>query len=227
MTTRVVIADDQAIVRSGLRVLVARDPGITVVGEAATGKQAVEVAHALRPDVMLMDIRMPGIDGIQATREILRDPTTAGTRIIVLTTFDSDENVFDALHVGASGFLLKDTEPDELRRAVQVVAAGDALLSPSVTRRLIRAYVRQPTARSVPSVAKAGLTERETEVLILVANGMSNDDIADHLVISRTTAKTHVSRAMTKLGVHDRAQLVIAAYQSGLAQPACGRDQPQ
>jgi DNA-binding NarL/FixJ family response regulator len=221
------IADDQAIVRSGLRVLIDRDPGLTVVGEATTGDQAIESAGALRPDVILMDIRMPGCDGIQATREILHQSSTAGPRVIVLTTFDSDQNVFDALRAGASGFLLKDADPEELRRAVHVVAAGDALLSPSVTRRLISAYVRQPAAPALTSASAAGLTGREREVLILVARGMSNDDIARHLVISRTTAKTHVSRAMTKLGAHDRAQLVITAYESGLAHPAGGRDQPR
>jgi DNA-binding NarL/FixJ family response regulator len=224
MTAHVVIADDQAIVRSGLRVLIDRDPGLAVVGEAATGHRAIELARTLRPDVILMDIRMPGLDGIQATREILGHPPTSGTRVVVLTTFDSDQNVFDALRAGASGFLLKDVDPDELRHAVHVVAAGDALLSPSVTRRLISAYVRRPAAPPPTSIAIAGLTARETEVLVLVARGMSNDDIARHLVISRTTAKTHVSRAMAKLGAHDRAQLVIAAYESGLARPAGGRD---
>jgi DNA-binding NarL/FixJ family response regulator len=223
MTTHVLIADDQAIVRSGLRVLISRDPGLTVVGEAATGRQAIDLARELRPDVILMDIRMPGLDGIQATREILQRPPTASIRVIVLTTFDSDQNVFDALRAGASGFLLKDADPDELRRAVHVVAAGDALLSPSVTRRLISAYVQHPTSPPLKPAHTAGLTEREMEVLTLVARGMSNNDIARHLVISPTTAKTHVSRAMTKLGAHDRAQLVIAAYESGLAQPPAGR----
>jgi DNA-binding NarL/FixJ family response regulator len=223
MTTQVLIADDQAIVRSGLRVLISRDPGLTVVGEAATGRQAIDLARELRPDIILMDIRMPGLDGIQATREILQRPPTVGIRVIVLTTFDSDQNVFDALRAGASGFLLKDVDPDELRRAVHVVASGDALLSPSVTRRLISAYVQHPASPPLKPATTAGLTERELEVLTLVARGMSNNDIARHLVISPTTAKTHVSRAMTKLGAHDRAQLVIAAYESGLAQPPAGR----
>jgi DNA-binding NarL/FixJ family response regulator len=223
MTTQVLIADDQAIVRSGLRVLISRDPGLTVVGEAATGRQAIDLARELRPDVILMDIRMPGLDGIQATREILQRPPAAGIRVIVLTTFDSDQNVFDALRAGASGFLLKDADPDELRRAVHVVASGDALLSPSITRRLISAYVQHPTSPPLKPANTAGLTERELEVLALVARGMSNNDIARHLVISPTTAKTHVSRTMTKLGAHDRAQLVIAAYESGLAQPPTGR----
>jgi DNA-binding NarL/FixJ family response regulator len=220
VTIRVLIVDDQAIVRAGLRVLIDRDPGLTVVGEAVTGEQAVEFARALRPDVILMDIRMPGLDGIQATQEILAHPTTAGIRVIVLTTFDTDEYVFDALRAGASGFLLKDADPAELRRAVRVVAEGDALLTPNVTRRLITRYTQQPTEPSLVPATVAGLTERETEILVLVARGLSNEDIASHLHLSRATVKTHVSRAMTKLGAHDRAQLVIAAYEWGLAQPA-------
>jgi DNA-binding NarL/FixJ family response regulator len=213
------IVDDQAIVRAGLRVLIDRDPGLSVVGEAVNGAQAVEFARTLRPDVVLMDIRMPGLDGIQATRELLADPATAEVRVIVLTTFDTDEYVFDALRAGASGFLLKDADPAELRRAVHVAAEGDALLTPSITRRLITKYTRQPADPSLVPATVAGLTERETEVLGLVARGLSNEEIAGHLHLSPATVKTHVSRAMTKLGAHDRAQLVIAAYEGGLARP--------
>ena len=219
MTITVLIADDQTIVRAGLRVLVDRDPELTVVGEAATGDEAVAMARESRPDVILMDIRMPGLDGIRATGILLDDPATAGCRIIVLTTFDSDEHVFDALRAGASGFLLKDTNPAELRRAIHVVADGDALLAPSVTRRLIGAYARQPVTPSIVGVALAGLTDREKEVLVLVARGMSNGDIAAQLVISPMTAKTHVRRVMAKLDAHDRAQLVVAAYEAGLTKP--------
>ena len=227
MTIRVAIADDQPLVRAGLRVLVDRDPGLTVVGEAATGDQAVQLARALRPDVLLMDIRMPGKDGLQATREILSRPDITGTRVIVLTTFDTDEHVFDALRAGASGFLLKDTDPAELRHAVHVVAGGDALLSPSITRRLIAQYARQPAAPPLVPAATAGLTGREMEILGLVARGLSNDQIATHLHLSKATVKTHVSRTMTKLDAHDRAQLVIAAYEAGLAQPPTRAPNPR
>jgi DNA-binding NarL/FixJ family response regulator len=220
---RVMIVDDQAVVRAGLRVLIDRDPDLTVVGEATTGDQAVLIARTLRPDVVLMDIRMPGGDGIKATRELLAHPDTADTRVIVLTTFDTDEYVFDALRAGASGFLLKDTEPAELRHAVHVVANGDALLTPSVTRRLITQYTRQPAEPALVPAAIAGLTERETEILGLVGRGLSNEEIASHLQLSRATVKTHVSRAMTKLDAHDRAQLVIVAYEEGLAVPGPAR----
>lgn len=220
MSTTVLLADDQAIVRAGLRVLIDRDPALGVVGEASTGDLAVSMCRALRPDVVLMDIRMPILDGIQATRAILADPATARTRIIALTTYDTDDHIFEALRAGASGFLLKDTPPDELRRAVHTVAAGDGLLSPSVTRRLISHYARQPIPAAGPSpVAEAGLTDRETEVVTLVAGGMTNDEIAHHLTLSLATVKTHVSRAMAKLRVHDRAQLVIAAYRSNITRP--------
>jgi DNA-binding NarL/FixJ family response regulator len=219
VTIRVLIVDDQAVVRAGLRVLIDRDPDLTVVAEAVNGGQAVEVARTVRPDVVLMDIRMPGLDGIEATRELLAHPDTAGVRVVVLTTFDSDEHVFDALRAGASGFLLKDADPAELRRAVHVAAGGDALLSPNVTRRLITRYTQQPADPPLVPAAVAGLTERETEVLRLVARGLSNEQIAAHLHLSPATVKTHVSRAMTKLGAHDRAQLVIAAYEAGLARP--------
>jgi DNA-binding NarL/FixJ family response regulator len=219
VTIRVLLVDDQAIVRAGLRVLIDRDPGLTVVGEAVTGEQAIELARTLRPDVAMMDIRMPGLDGIQATRELLAHPATANVRIIVLTTFDTDEYVFDALRAGASGFLLKDADPADLRRAVHVVAEGDALLTPAITRRLITRYTQQPTTPPLLPATAAGLTERETEILGLVARGLSNEEIASHLHLSPATVKTHVSRTMTKLGAHDRAQLVIAAYESGLAEP--------
>jgi DNA-binding NarL/FixJ family response regulator len=219
VTITVLIADDQTIVRAGLRVLVDRDPELTVVGEAATGDEAVVLARESRPDVILMDIRMPGLDGIRATGILLDDPATAGCRIIMLTTFDSDEHVFDALRAGASGFLLKDTNPAELRRAIHVVADGEALLAPSVTRRLIGAYARQTVVPSTVGGKLAGLTDRETEVLGLVARGMSNGDIATRLSISPMTAKTHVRRLMAKLDAHDRAQLVVAAYEAGITKP--------
>jgi DNA-binding NarL/FixJ family response regulator len=219
MSTQVMIVDDQAVIRAGLRVLVDRDPDLTVVGEAVTGQQALQLAPTLRPDVVLMDIRMPGLDGIQATRQLLAAPDTAHLRVIVLTTFDTDEYVFDALRAGASGFLLKDADPAELRRAIHVVAEGDALLTPNITRRLIDQYTRQPVEPRLIPATPAGLTDRETEVLGLVGRGLTNDHIAGYLQLSPATVKTHVSHAMTKLGAHDRAQLVIAAYEYGLVQP--------
>jgi DNA-binding NarL/FixJ family response regulator len=224
MSIRVMIVDDQAVIRAGLRVLIDRDPDLTVIGEAVTGEEALERAGVLRPDVVLMDIRMAGLDGIQATRRLLADPRTAHVHVIVLTTFDTDEYVFDALRAGASGFLLKDADPADLRHAVHVVAAGDALLTPNITRRLITRYIRQPAEPDLLPASIAGLTERETEVLGLVGRGLTNDEIAGHLRLSRATVKTHVSRAMTKLDAHDRAQLVIAAYEYGLVRPG-ERDQ--
>jgi DNA-binding NarL/FixJ family response regulator len=223
VTVRVMIVDDQAVIRAGLRVLIDRDPDLTVVGEAVTGEQALELAGSLQPDIVLMDIRMPGLDGIQATRQLRAEPRTSGIKVIVLTTFDTDEYVFDALRCGASGFLLKDADPVELRRAVHVVAEGDALLTPNITRRLIDRYTRRPAEPELPPAAMAGLTERETEVLGLVGRGLTNEDIAAHLRLSQATVKTHVSRTMTKLGAHDRAQLVIVAYECGLVRPG-GRD---
>jgi DNA-binding NarL/FixJ family response regulator len=214
---RVLIADDQALVRAGFRVLVDSAPDLEVVGEAADGLQALELARSTCPDVVLMDIRMPEMDGLTATRELAADPD--GPRVIILTTFDIDEYVFEALRAGASGFLLKDTDPSELLTAVRVVAAGDALLAPSVTRRLIEEFATRPDPHRTPPEALAVLTEREREVLALVARGLSNQEIADELVISPATAKTHVSRVMMKLGARDRAQLVVVAYETGLVQP--------
>jgi DNA-binding NarL/FixJ family response regulator len=212
---RVVLADDQALVRGGFRALLDAQDDITVVGEASSGDEAVAVTTRLRPDVVLMDIRMPGSDGLSATRRIGDDPALASVRVVILTTFELDEYVFEALRAGASGFLVKDTEPLELLRAVRAVADGDALLSPSVTRRLIEAFAVQTTDPQ-PSVDLDLLTNREREVMALVAAGLSNDEIAARLFVSPATAKTHVNRAMTKLGARDRAQLVVFAYESGL-----------
>ncbi|HEY5505971.1 MAG TPA: response regulator transcription factor [Coriobacteriia bacterium] len=212
--TRVLIADDQALVRAGFRVLIDSARDLEVVGEAADGVQAVTLARSTRADVVLMDIRMPEMDGLAATRELLagEDPP----RVIILTTFDIDEYVFEALRAGASGFLLKDTEPEELLQAVRVVAEGDALLAPSVTRRLIEEFATRPDPHRTPPEALSVLTEREREVLSLVARGLTNHEIATELVISPATAKTHVSRVMMKLGARDRAQLVVIAYETGL-----------
>jgi DNA-binding NarL/FixJ family response regulator len=216
MSIRVLLADDQTLVRSGFRALLERADDIEVIGEAADGAEAVERARADRPDVVLMDIRMPGLDGLEATRRITADPSLESVRVVMLTTFELDEYVFEALHAGASGFLLKEVEPDELREAVRVVARGDALLSPSVTRRLIQEFVAKPGRHRPQPERLEQLTEREREVLGLVALGLSNQEVAERLVISPATAKTHVSRTMLKLHAHDRAQLVVIAYQSGL-----------
>jgi DNA-binding NarL/FixJ family response regulator len=215
----VAVADDQALVRAGFRALLEAEPEMRVVGEAADGAAVLEVVRATHPDVVLMDIRMPGVDGLEATRRIAQDPDLAGTRVLVLTTFELDEYVFEALRVGASGFLVKDTEPADLVKAVRAVAAGDAQLSPSVTRRLIEhvAVAAKPLPHERPDIAR--LTEREREIVALVGEGLSNDEIARRLVVSPATAKTHVSRSMVKLGVRDRAQLVVLAYESGLVRP--------
>jgi DNA-binding NarL/FixJ family response regulator len=220
VSIRVLLADDQTLVRSGFRVLLERAGDIQVVGEAADGREAVERVRAERPDVVLMDIRMPVVDGLEATRRIAADERLAGVRVIMLTTFELDEYVFEALHAGASGFLLKDVEPDELRSAVRVVAQGEALLSPSVTRRLISEFVSQPGRHKPPPERLSDLTDREREVMALVAQGLSNGEIANRLVISPATAKTHVSRTMMKLHAHDRAQLVVLAYETGLVRPS-------
>ena len=217
MTVSVLLADDQHLVRAGFRSLLKRDRGIVVAGEAATGDEAVRTARSLRPDVVLMDIRMPGLDGIAATRLILADPQLRDCRVIILTTFETDEYVFAALAAGASGFLTKEIDPDGLRHAVRVVAAGEALLSPSVTRRVIRQFAHRPAAVPAGGTRLATLTTREREVVALVAAGLSNEDIARELVISPLTAKTHITRAITKVGVRDRVQLVILAYEEGLA----------
>jgi DNA-binding NarL/FixJ family response regulator len=246
MTISVAVADDQALVRVGFCGIIAATPGFSVVGEAANGAEAVAVARAAKPDVVLMDVRMPVLDGIEATRQITASPEAAGVRVIILTTFDLDEYVFGALRAGASGFLLKDTLPADLLTAIRVVAAGEALLAPSVTRRLISEFTSSPASARGPvtgaavaaaaGAAGAGapplasapqashitalLTERECEVLRLVATGMSNAEIASRLCISPATAKTHVAHLLTKLDARDRVQLVIIAFQAGLAAPA-------
>ncbi|MET9700937.1 response regulator transcription factor [Streptomyces sp. NPDC006529] len=218
---RVLLADDQQLVRAGFRALLDAQPDIEVAGEASDGARAVELARALRPDVVLMDIRMPVLDGLAATRAITGDPALGSVKVVVLTTFELDEYVFEAIRGGAGGFLVKDTEPEELLRAVRAVVAGDALLSPGVTRRLIAEFA----ARSkVPQTSAAAgelhrLTQREREVVALVGMGLSNEEIARRLVVSPLTAKTHVSRAMVKVGARDRAQLVVLAYESGLVRP--------
>jgi DNA-binding NarL/FixJ family response regulator len=217
----VLLADDQNLVRAGFRSLLKRDRDIVVLGEASTGDEAVRTARALRPDVVLMDIRMPGMDGIAATRQIVADPQLHGCRVVILTTFETDEYVFTALTAGASGFLTKDVDPAGLRQAVRVVAAGEALLSPSVTRRVIAQLAHRPTA-GTGGAQLAALTEREREIVRLVASGLSNDAIAGHLVISPLTVKTHITRAITKLDVRDRVQLVILAYETGLVPTPLG-----
>jgi DNA-binding NarL/FixJ family response regulator len=215
---RVLLVDDQALVRAGFRALLDAQDDIEVVGEAADGEEAVNLAREHVPDVVLMDIRMPGMDGLEATRIIAADASLDAVRIVILTTFDLDEYVFEALRVGASGFLVKSTEPAELVHAVRAVAAGDALLSPGVTKRLVAEFAAR--AKEPRPAAKLDvLTDREREVMALVAEGLSNDEIAARLVVSSATAKTHVSRAMVKLGARDRAQLVVLAYESGLARP--------
>jgi DNA-binding NarL/FixJ family response regulator len=214
---RVVLADDQQLVRAGIRALLERAPDIEVVAEAEDGDSAVAAAIAERPDVVLMDIRMPGTDGLEATRRIVADERLHDVRIVALTTFDTDEYVFEAIRAGASGFLLKDAEPDELRRAVRVADAGDALLSPAVTRRVMAAAARSAPQPEVASLDS--LTDREREVLAEVGEGRSNGEIAARLHVSPATARTHVSRIMTKLAARDRSQLVVIAYRSGVVTP--------
>ncbi len=214
----VLLADDQSLVRAGFRSLLDAQDDITVVGEAADGEEAVALARELLPDVVLMDIRMPGVDGLEATRRIRAEDRLARVHVVVLTTFELDEYVFDALRSGASGFLVKHTEPAELIRAVEVVAAGEALLSPSVTKRLVEEFAVRATEVREPRELER-LTDREREVVTLVARGLSNEEIAAELFMSPATAKTHVNRAQAKLGAHDRAQLVVFGYESGLVRP--------
>ncbi|WP_251212671.1 response regulator transcription factor [Adlercreutzia murintestinalis] len=216
---RVLIADDQELIRSGFKAILSAYPDLEVVGAAADGRQAVELAQQLRPDVVLMDIRMPQLDGISATRDITGNPTLAKTHVLVLTTFDLDQYVYDALEAGASGFLLKDADPDEMVRAVRVVAAGDALIQPSVMRRLVQDFAAQGKRRAGSAEQQQrvdDLTDREREILVLVARGLSNDQIGQELFISPATVKTHIARIMGKTDAHDRAQLVVFAYEAGL-----------
>ena len=216
---RVLVADDQALVRGSFRLLVDTAPDLEVVGEAATGVEAVEIAALRKPDVLLMDIRMPEMDGIEATRRITGAEQAAETRVLILTTFDLDDYVYAALRAGASGFLLKDTPPADLLAAIRVIAAGDALLAPAITRRLIAEFARRPQPGQQPAATLEGVTDREREVLTLIGRGLSNDEIAQALHITMATTKTHVSRLLAKLGARDRAQLVIAAYETSLIQP--------
>jgi DNA-binding NarL/FixJ family response regulator len=224
---RVLLADDQALIRAGFRMILDAASDIEVVGEAIDGTQAVELARSQRADVVLMDIRMPGVDGLEATRRIAADDDLAGVRVVILTTFETDDYVYEALRGGASGFLVKDTEPAELLQAVRVAARGDALLSPSVTRRLITDIASRPQRLPATGEVLARLTEREREVMTLVAAGLSNDEIAARLFLSPLTSKTHVSRIMTKLNARDRAQLVVIAYESGLVTPGERAQNPQ
>jgi len=225
VTIRVLLADDQTLIRAGFRMIIDSEPEFEVVGEAVDGREAVDLARSARADVVLMDIRMPRMDGLEATRLIGADDNLAGVRVLVLTTFENDDNVVLALQAGASGFLGKSVAPADLLHAIKVVASGEALLSPKATRGLVSRFLSQPeVGRLEPGAGPAllergGLTEREREILVLVAHGLSNDDIAERLYVSPLTAKTHVNRAMTKLNVRDRAQLVVLAYQAGLVRP--------
>jgi DNA-binding NarL/FixJ family response regulator len=212
----VVIADDQALVRSAVATLIDGEPDMTVLGEACDGQHAVDLARCNRPEVVLMDVRMPRLDGIAATRQVTSDPDCAGTRIVILTTFDLDEYVFGAIRAGASGFLLKDTPASEVLNAIRVVAGGDALLTPAATRRLIAEYAERPRPANTPRRDLGALTERETDILLLIARGLSNDEICRHLHITMATTKSHIGRLRAKLLARDRAQLVITAYEAGL-----------
>jgi DNA-binding NarL/FixJ family response regulator len=217
---RVLIADDQALVRDGFGMILDAQPDIEVVGQASDGREAVELSRQLKPDVVLMDIRMPEVDGVEATRRLKADPESP--RILMLTTFDQNEYVYDAMKAGASGFLLKDVRRDELVNAVRAVAAGDALLASSLTRRFIEDFVRRPPPGAAPSGALAELTDREAEVVRLVARGLSNAEIAERMVVSEATVKTHVARILSKLGLRDRTQVVVMAYETGFVQPGDG-----
>ena len=216
MTLRVAVCDDQTLVRAGFRILIDTTPGLSVVGEAGTGAAAVELIRRERPDVALMDIQMPEMDGIEATRRLLGGPEPVPVRVLILTTFDLDRYVFAALRAGASGFLLKDTPPNDLLAAIRVIADGEALLSPRVTRRLVAEFAKRPAVAVEAAHRLDGVTEREREVLVLIARGLSNTEIAAELHLSIATAKSHVGHLLTKLGARDRAQLVIAAYEAGL-----------
>jgi DNA-binding NarL/FixJ family response regulator len=217
--TRVLIADDQDLVRAGLRMILEAEPTIDVVAEATNGREAVEQARLFHPDVVLMDIRMPELDGLAATRLLLESPETSAARVLILTTFDLDEYVYEALRAGASGFLLKDSPPEQLVAGIGIVARGEALLAPSVTRRVVEEFARRPRARPSTQAALEQLTPRELEVLRLVARGLSNTEIAGTLVVSEATVKTHVAHILAKLELRDRVQAVVLAYESGLVQP--------
>jgi DNA-binding NarL/FixJ family response regulator len=219
MTIRVLVVDDQPLIRAGFHKMVEARPDLEVVGEAADGAEAVAQARRLGPDVVLMDVRMPAMDGLEATRQLAGPGVANPTKVLILTTFDLDEYVYEALRAGASGFLLKDAPPEELAAAIRVIAAGEALLAPSVTRRLIQRFADQPPPKAVDAKALGRLTDRETEVLRLVARGLSNAQIATELVVSETTVKSHVAHLLMKLGLHDRVQAVVLAYETGFVQP--------
>ncbi|WP_051752720.1 response regulator [Streptosporangium amethystogenes] len=222
--SRVLVADDQHLLRAGFRLLIDSAPDLAAVGEAGTGRDAVDLARRLRPDIVLMDVRMPDLDGLEATRRIRTDPVTADVKVLILTTFDLDEYVYAALRAGASGFLLKDTRPGDLLAALRVIAAGEALLAPTVTRRLIAEFSRHtPGDPGAPGADLGRITDREREVLLLIARGLTNTEIAVRLGVGLATVKTHIRRLMAKLDAHDRAHLVIAAYESGLVSASSGR----
>jgi DNA-binding NarL/FixJ family response regulator len=226
MTIRVLIVDDQAMVRAGLALILLPHEDVEVVGEAADGEEAIELSRRLRPDVVLMDVRMRRLDGIEATRRLLAPGVAHRPRVLVLTTFDLDEHVYDALRAGASGFMLKEEPPERLLAGIRTVAAGEALLAPTVTRRLIEEFIRRPAATGVDALRIASLTEREREVLEFLASGRSNEEIAQQLYLSRATVKTHVGNVFTKLNLRDRAQAVVFAYESGLVRPAARPGEP-